>query len=228
MIYKHPTDCLICIFFWKLIFTRDNETNKCHVAISNFKINLIGFIFYFQRGPNKVPIYALILITLVSLLFIFVGDVNSLAPIVTTSFMMTYAAIDYAYFALAMSYDRRHEKELKYGPMNKKMNSSSGEMGNGCLGYGTCSTQTRPKDSFEKLATDLDSLFPERMTQRGQHHLARQNGSAASTPEADFDATKRRISVEATTDQNDKTTLLSEKTAAGAGELKQYYYDNKI
>lgn len=197
-------------------------------SIANENVMPIIRVLGQGRGPNKVPIYALILITLVTLLFIFVGDVNSLAPIVTTSFMMTYAAIDYAYFALAMSYDRRHEKELKYGPMNKKMNSSSGEMGNGCLGYGTCSTQTRPKDSFEKLATDLDSLFPERMTQRGQHHLARQNGSAASTPEADFDATKRRISVEGTTDQNDKSTLLPEKTTVGAEEEKKPLSDEII
>lgn len=173
-----------------------------------------------QRGPNKVPIFALILITLVSLLFIFVGDVNSLAPIVTTSFMMTYAAIDYAYFALAMSYDRHHEQERKYGPMNKKMNS--GEIGNGYPGYGSCSSPTRPKDSFEKLASDLDSLFPERMTQRGQHHLARQSvGSGGSQEEADFDATKRRISMESTTDHSDKSTLLSEKPVAASGKVEE-------
>ena len=173
-----------------------------------------------QRGPNKVPIFALILITLVSLLFIFVGDVNSLAPIVTTSFMMTYAAVDYAYFTLAMSYDRHHEQELKYGPMNKKMNS--GEIGNGYPGYGSCSSPTRPKDSFEKLASDLDSLFPERMTQRGQHHLARQSvGSGGSQEEADFDATKRRISMESTTDHSDKSTLLSEKPVAASGKVEE-------
>lgn len=182
------------------------------------------FIF-FQRGPNKVPIFALILITLVTLLFIFVGDVNSLAPIVTTAFMMTYAAIDYAYFALAMSYDRRQEKELKYGPINKKK-LSSGDIGNGCVGYGTYSAQTRPKDSFEKLASDLDSLFPERMTQRGQHHLVRQStgNSNATTPDADFDATKQHIPTEYTTDQNDKSNLLPEKNLAGTGKSELFTY----
>lgn len=48
---------------------------------------------------------------------------------------------------------------------------------------------------MEKLAVDLDKLFPERLTQRGQHHLVRQSSvNSATTPEADFDATKQRIS----------------------------------
>ncbi|XP_062580263.1 solute carrier family 12 member 8-like [Saccostrea cucullata] len=180
------------------------------------------------RGPNKVPIYALILITLVTLLFIFVGDVNSLAPIVTTAFMMTYAAIDYAYFALAMSYDKHQENELKYGPVNKKK-LSAGDLGNGGVSYGTY-TVPRPKDSFEKLASDLDSLFPERMTQRGQHHLVRQGSgqSGATTPEADFDATKRRFSAENTTDQGDKSNLLPEKTPQGTEKEKKSLSDEII
>jgi potassium/chloride transporter 8 len=133
--------------------------------------------------------------------------------------MMTYAAIDYAYFALAMSYDRRQEKELKYGPINKKKLSSGG-IGNGCVGYGTYAAQTRPKDSFEKLASDLDSLFPERMTQRGQHHLVRQSSanSNATTPEADFDATKQHFSAE-----NDKANLLPEKNLVGTGRSTSFY-----
>ena len=61
-----------------------------------------------------MPVQALVVITLVVLLFICVGDVNSLAPVVTTSFMLTYAAIDYSYFALAMSYDKRQEREAKW------------------------------------------------------------------------------------------------------------------
>ena len=61
-----------------------------------------------------MPVFALGAITLVVLLFICVGDVNSLAPVVTTSFMLTYAAVDYSYFALAMSYDRRQEREERY------------------------------------------------------------------------------------------------------------------
>ena len=61
-----------------------------------------------------MPVFALVVIMLVVMLFICVGDVNSLAPVVTTAFMLTYAAIDYSYFALAMSYDKRQEREAKW------------------------------------------------------------------------------------------------------------------
>lgn len=66
------------------------------------------------------------------------GDVNFFVLIVIILFMMIYVVIDYVYFVFVMFYDRRYEKEFKYGLMNKKMNFFSGEMGNGCLGYGIC------------------------------------------------------------------------------------------
>lgn len=167
------------------------------------------------RGANKVPIYALIVIILVVLLFVFVGDVNTLAPIVTTAFMMTYAAVDYCYFALAMTYDKRQDRDLRYGPPKR---NSKGEISNGVVGYGTTGEiDVRPKDSFEKVKTDLDKLFPERITQRGQHHHIRessyqnQNHSNVTTPEADFDATKRDKSMDTFSEHSDTSTLLVNK-----------------
>ncbi|XP_060068497.1 solute carrier family 12 member 8-like [Ylistrum balloti] len=182
------------------------------------------------RGPNKVPIYSLILVTLVVLLFICVGDVNTLAPIVTTAFMMTYAAINYSYFALAMTYEKRQERErnLNIMPTNSKKlrgTASQGDVINGTItgsygATGTLSDGQRPKDSFEKFASDLDKLFPERMTQRGQHHLVRQgsigSGSTATTPEADFDATKKSKSHDTFSEHSDTSSLLPEKLA-GSG-----------
>lgn len=37
--------------------------------------------------------------------FVFIGQVNVLAPIVTINFMLTYIAVDYSYFSLSLSYN---------------------------------------------------------------------------------------------------------------------------
>ncbi|KAK6177869.1 hypothetical protein SNE40_012745 [Patella caerulea] len=171
------------------------------------------------RGPNKVPVYALIVITLVVLLFICVGQVNTLAPVVTTAFMLTYAAIDYSYFALAMSYDKRKVREARFqqnGNMGVRKSSTGSDITNGSVGYSTTPLTvdvSRNKDSLENMRNDLDKLFPERISQRGQHqHLIRQDSrttlSAATTPEADFDATKKKIGLEEACDLNDTTQLI--------------------
>ncbi|XP_072027523.1 solute carrier family 12 member 8-like isoform X2 [Amphiura filiformis] len=65
------------------------------------------------KGPNKEPVMASLVVTFVAILFIFIGHVNQLGPIVTMPFLLTYAAIDYAYFALAMSYSKNKETKEK-------------------------------------------------------------------------------------------------------------------
>ncbi|XP_053774446.1 solute carrier family 12 member 8 isoform X4 [Desmodus rotundus] len=54
------------------------------------------------KGPNKTPIAAICLTSLVTMAFVLVGQVNILAPIVTINFMLTYVAVDYSYFSLSM------------------------------------------------------------------------------------------------------------------------------
>uniref|UniRef100_G1KVC1 Amino acid permease/ SLC12A domain-containing protein n=1 Tax=Anolis carolinensis TaxID=28377 RepID=G1KVC1_ANOCA len=56
------------------------------------------------KGPNRTPVAAICLTSLITMAFIFIGQVNTLAPIVTIIFMLTYIAVDYAYFAVSMSY----------------------------------------------------------------------------------------------------------------------------
>lgn len=46
------------------------------------------------------------------MLFVLVGNLNALAPIVTMPYLVTYAAVDYAYFKLAMSYDIQQQRKL--------------------------------------------------------------------------------------------------------------------
>ena len=67
-----------------------------------------------QHGPNRLPLYGLVAVAAVSLLFIFIGDINTLGPVVTIPFLLTYAVIDYAYFALAMSFDQRKKHTTNY------------------------------------------------------------------------------------------------------------------
>lgn len=57
---------------------------------------------FLQKGPNKTPIAAICLTSLVTMAFVLVGQVNVLAPIVTINFMLTYIAVDYSYFCLSM------------------------------------------------------------------------------------------------------------------------------
>lgn len=161
---------------------------------------LTRFLFSLQKGANKVPVNALIVVTLVTLLFIVVGDINTLAPVVTTTFMLTYTAVCYSYFALAMSYDRRKQREDKFSEEKQpvttlKVESATKESAS----YGSTNQTVGPmvyEDSFQRFASDLDKLFPERLTHRGQHHLARQHSDSNSptTPEeAVFDATAKNL-----------------------------------
>lgn len=67
-----------------------------------------------QYGPNRLPLYGLVAVAVISMLFIFIGDINTLGPVVAIPFLLTYAAIDYAYFVLAMSFDQRKRHTTNY------------------------------------------------------------------------------------------------------------------
>ena len=56
-------------------------------------------------GANKTPVYAICVVGIVSLGFILIGSMNLISPVITCNFLFVYAAVDYSYFALAMSYD---------------------------------------------------------------------------------------------------------------------------
>ncbi|KAG8238411.1 hypothetical protein J437_LFUL011588 [Ladona fulva] len=66
------------------------------------------------RGPNRVPVYAMAVVAIVTLSFILVGQINTLAPIVTMPFLLTYAAIDYSYFALAQTFEIQMRRDERF------------------------------------------------------------------------------------------------------------------
>lgn len=88
-----------------------------------------------------MPIYSLAVVVVIVVSFILVGEINTLAPIVTMPFLLTYAAIDYAYFALAQTFDIQHQKEERFS-QNKKDETDW--------------------DPAPTQRNDLDYLFPER------------------------------------------------------------------
>uniref|UniRef100_A0A8C9PPF2 Solute carrier family 12 member 8 n=1 Tax=Spermophilus dauricus TaxID=99837 RepID=A0A8C9PPF2_SPEDA len=61
-----------------------------------------NFLIAEKKGPNRTPVAAICLTSLVTMAFVLVGQVNVLAPIVTINFMLTYIAVDYSYFSLSM------------------------------------------------------------------------------------------------------------------------------
>ncbi|XP_014489552.1 PREDICTED: solute carrier family 12 member 8 [Dinoponera quadriceps] len=110
------------------------------------------------RGPNKVPIYAMLVVAVVTLTFIITGQINTLAPIVTMPFLLTYACLDYAYFALAQTFDIRHTREQRFRTQSPTFDRN----------YGSASRN----NSITDTDNDLDSLFPERIRHK---NLTRNN-----------------------------------------------------
>ncbi|KOB62033.1 putative Na-K-Cl cotransporter, partial [Operophtera brumata] len=79
-------------------------------------------------------------VALVTVTFIIIGDINILAPIVTMPFLITYASIDYSYFALAQTFDLQHKREMRF------------------QGH-----SPRDPQVYGATGSDLDLLFPERI-----------------------------------------------------------------
>lgn len=75
-----------------------------------------------------------------------VGDINTLAPIVTMPFLLTYACIDYSYFALAQTFDIQTKREERFRIQAQSPSYESRRYG----------AVEHDNDN------DLDHLFPER------------------------------------------------------------------
>ncbi|XP_043849444.1 solute carrier family 12 member 8 [Dromiciops gliroides] len=121
------------------------------------------------RGRNKTPVAAICLTSLVTVAFIFVGQVNVLAPIVTINFMLTYIAIDYSYFTLSRSHYNLNQK-LATGRREGAGASCCSEhllLDKGS-GYGSEGTfHASPEGTLLEFTKDLDQLF--HLTRLGQN-----------------------------------------------------------
>ncbi|XP_075466017.1 solute carrier family 12 member 8 [Ascaphus truei] len=104
------------------------------------------------RGPNKTPVAAICLTSLLTMAFVFIGQVNILAPIVSINFMLTYSAVDYSYFSVTMSYYMQHSHK-KGGRVTPKVVSSTQPLIlDKCSSYGSNGT-------LLEFTKDMDQLF---------------------------------------------------------------------
>ncbi|XP_048834194.1 solute carrier family 12 member 8 isoform X1 [Brienomyrus brachyistius] len=130
------------------------------------------------KGPNKTPVAAICLTSLLTMAFIFVGQVNILAPIVTINFMLTYSIIDYSYFCVAMSFDLQ-AKEIKYLP---KQLSTHGPrralLGASPSGYGTA-LPNQSNGTLLEFTKDMDQIL---QPQKSEVEKMCTTGGRPSTP----------------------------------------------
>lgn len=93
--------------------------------------------------------------------FVFIGQVNVLAPIVTINFMLTYIAVDYSYFSVSMSYNIQQN--------SRKMQREDSRIVLGCSrplildkpsSYGSDGVaQGRSDGTLLEFTKDMDHLF---------------------------------------------------------------------
>uniref|UniRef100_A0A8D0FJI2 Solute carrier family 12 member 8 n=1 Tax=Strix occidentalis caurina TaxID=311401 RepID=A0A8D0FJI2_STROC len=98
--------------------------------------------------------------SLITMAFVFIGQVNVLAPIVTINFMLTYIAVDYSYFSVSLSYNvqqKPHETQLENArPAHSSQplifNKPSSHAADGVI-------QSRSNGTLLEFTKDMDQLF---------------------------------------------------------------------
>ncbi|KAK3925781.1 Solute carrier family 12 member 8 [Frankliniella fusca] len=126
------------------------------------------------RGPNKVPVYSMTVVAMVTITFIIIGQINTLGPVVTMPFLLTYAAVDYSYFALAQTFDMRSKREERFRYSEQSPTFESRD------GYGAAGRDCQTDGHFH---SDLDKLFPERLHHKKGTGSHTSDQSAVSSPE---------------------------------------------
>ncbi|EMP38346.1 Solute carrier family 12 member 8 [Chelonia mydas] len=92
--------------------------------------------------------------------FVFVGQVNILAPIVTINFMLTYIAVDYSYFSVSMSYILQQKPKRTQREASRAVNSSQPLTFEKTSRYGSDGIiQSRSDGTLLEFTKDMDQLF---------------------------------------------------------------------
>lgn len=140
--------------------------------------------------------------------FIFVGQVNILAPIVTINFMLTYSIIDYSYFSVAMSY-KLQVKEKK--PLIEKTCTRNSIVTRSHPCYGTTGALRKPSNgTLLEFTKDMDQIFTlpgadSTEEEKSLNHVAKVWGRKAKVP------AKETLSSSFRLDLNSNSPLEKEK-----------------
>ncbi len=98
--------------------------------------------------------------------FIFIGQVNVLAPIVTINFMLTYSFIDYSYFSVAMTFQlQAKEKRDALAPAKRNRRRSTRQSSRPLIEatlpkYGSGGEGSQSKGTLLEFTKDMDQIFP--------------------------------------------------------------------
>lgn len=98
--------------------------------------------------------------------FIFIGQVNVLAPIVSINFMLTYSFIDYSYFSVAMTFQlQTKEKRDPLIPAKRSRRRSAGQSSGPLIeatlpNYGSGGKSPQDKGTLLEFNKDMDQIFP--------------------------------------------------------------------
>ncbi|KAM9851303.1 solute carrier family 12 member 8 [Aulostomus maculatus] len=118
------------------------------------------------KGPNKTPVAAICLTSLLTMAFIFIGQVNVLAPIVTINFMLTYSFIDYSYFSVAMTFQlqTKVKKDVLVETRSNQQRSTRLScrplIETAVLNYGSGGQSPQSKGTLLEFTKDMDQIFP--------------------------------------------------------------------
>ncbi|NXY84899.1 S12A8 protein, partial [Alcedo cyanopectus] len=143
--------------------------------------NVVPMLAFLGRGkgPNKTPVAAICLTSLITMAFVFIGQVNVLAPIVTISFMLTYIAVDYSYFSISLCHNI-HQKadETQLQPTRPAhpsqpliCNKPSSHSADGVI-------QSRSNGTLLEFTKDMDQLFKPFLSEPGAGTKGRAESSA--------------------------------------------------
>ncbi|KAM4897839.1 solute carrier family 12 member 8 [Sylvia borin] len=124
--------------------------------------NVIPMLAFLGRGkgPNKTPVAAICLTSLITMAFVFIGQVNVLAPIVTINFMLTYIAVDYSYFSISLSYNIQQKPEDIHMGIVRPAHPSQPLIFNKPLSRAADGViQSRSNGTLLEFKKDMDQLF---------------------------------------------------------------------